>query len=74
MKPRNRVKFPQSVFMRRTRELLVATNTPYIEICKITNISPHWLSLFANDQIPDPSVNRVEVLYNYLNGAPLVIG
>lgn len=74
MKPRNRVTFPQGTLMRRTRELLVQTNTPYIEICKTTNISPHWLSLFANDQIPDPSVNRVEVLYTYLTGAPLVIG
>lgn len=74
MTKRNRIKHPQGVLMRRTRELLNEAKTPYIEIYRDTGIQPSWLTLFAADRIPDPSVNTVERLYTHLNGGPLVIG
>lgn len=64
-------KHPESVLMRRTRDLLKATTKTQLDIFGDTGISPNWLTLFGTGRIPDPSVNRVEVLYNYLNGRPL---
>jgi len=70
----SRLCHPQSVLMRRTQELLREATISYREIDKATGISPNWLSLFVNNEVPDPSINRVEALYTYLNGSPLVIG
>lgn len=74
MAGKSRLNHPKSLFMQRTQELLKESSVSYLEIYKATNISPNWLSLFVNDVIPDPSVNRVEALYTFLSGGPLVIG
>lgn len=59
--------------MRRTLELLAATSKTQLEIYKHTDIAPNWVYMFVNGQIPDPSVNRIEVLYNYLSETPLEV-
>lgn len=74
MAKESRLQHPPSVLMKRTQELLREGKVSYRDIDKALNISPNWLSLFANDEVPDPSVNRVECLYTYLSGNPLVIG
>lgn len=63
---RPRVSHAEGELSQRTRTLLRETAVPYLEIFKATNISPNWLSLFVNGKIPDPGVNRVECLYNFL--------
>lgn len=68
------IQHPRSVLMTRTQELLRATSMSYREIDRALNMSPNWLSRFANGEVRDPSVNRVECLYTYLSGAPLTIG
>lgn len=69
-----RVDHPKSLLLERTKELLCTTDKSYYEIFMATGISPHWLSFFKNNKHLDPSVNRVECLYTYLSGTPLVIG
>ena len=72
-KTRNRVVQPQGRLTTRTRELLNASDLPYISIYKETLIQPAWLTTFANGRIPDPSVNTIEALYNFLSDKPLIV-
>ena len=37
-----------------------------------STISFYWLRKFKYGEIPDPSVNRVEELYTYLTGKPVL--
>lgn len=59
--------------MQRTLDLLETNTITHLEIYKATDISPNWLWQFATGCISDPSVNRIEVLYNFLNGTPLEV-
>lgn len=38
----------------------------YLELHKATGLNPEWLMKFKQGKIPDPSVNKVETLYNFL--------
>lgn len=40
-------------------------------IAEATELPEAWLKVFAQGRIYDPSVNRVETLYNYLSEKPL---
>lgn len=40
-------------------------------IAEATGLPEAWLKVFAQGRIQDPSVNRVETLYNYLSEKPL---
>lgn len=55
----------------RTRDMLNACPEDYLTINKATGCSPWWLSNFKRGLLPDPSVNRVQKLYEYLSGQPL---
>lgn len=46
-------------------------NTTYKDVAEATGLPEPWLKKFAANEIKDPSVNRVETLYNYLTGTPL---
>lgn len=46
-------------------------NVTLKDIATGADVPEAWLKVFAAGRIADPSVNRVEVLYNYLNGKPL---
>lgn len=37
------------------------------------NLSKQWLSSFAQGDIPDPSVNKIQKLYQYLTNSPLKV-
>lgn len=71
--PSKQQKHAESALMRRTRELLRTTAKTQLDIFGDTGISPNWLTLFGTGRILNPSVNRVEALYNYLRGAPLEV-
>ena len=73
MQKRNRVKHPQGLLITRTRELLNESRLYYSEIHEATQIQPAWLTAFATSRIADPSVNTIEVLYNFLSDKPLVV-
>ena len=59
----------------RDRALELLANRPrdmtLKHIADTTGLPEAWLKLFARDKIADPSVNRVETLYNYLSEKPL---
>lgn len=50
--------------MIKTRELL--QDKDLFAIYADTKLSPYWLRKFAKGELKNPSVNRVEFLYNYL--------
>lgn len=57
----------------RTRELIRASDTPLLTIYKESGISFYWLKKFRDNEIKDPSVNRVQKLYEYLTGKELEV-
>ena len=72
-KSTSRLTHKVGVLHTRTRELLAASTVPRLEIYKATDIPPNWLWAFENGHVPDPSVNRVECLYNFLSSTPLEV-
>lgn len=69
----NRESFPytrgMSNLLERTRELLEAADaTSLAEIAREIGepVRYDWLKRFAAGEIPDPSVNRVQALHDYL--------
>jgi hypothetical protein len=55
----------------KTRELLANTSETYLDIYSATGLTPTWLSLVANDKLKDPSVNKIQKLYEHLSGKEL---
>lgn len=55
-----------------TRELLRKTQRPYLDIYSDTGLSPNWLSQMLHGRIKEPSVNKVQKLYEYLSGKSLL--
>lgn len=55
----------------RTRELLKSYPGTYFSIYDGTGIQPTWLSALATGRIKNPSVNKVQRLYEFLRGQPL---
>jgi transcriptional regulator with XRE-family HTH domain len=60
------------LLMKRTRKLLAEHDKTYPEIAAETGISIYWLLKFGSGNVRNPSVNRVEHLYEYLSGERLV--
>lgn len=56
----------------RTRILLQSCEHSYLTIYKATGLNPNWLSLLARGEIADPSVNKVQALYEHLTNAKLI--
>lgn len=65
-------KSPGSLYSR-TLELLHASGKSLPLIYKETDIPFYWLRKFSSGTIPDPSVNRVQRLYEYLVGKKLEV-
>lgn len=65
-------KSPGSLYAR-TLELLHSCGKTLPLIYKETDIPFYWLRKFSSGTIPDPSVNRVQRLYEYLSGKKLEV-
>jgi hypothetical protein len=63
----------EGTLLARTRELLQRTEDSYLSIYDATGLNPNWLSLLCAGKIRDPSVNKVQKLYEHLkkNTLPL---
>lgn len=60
----------QSVpLLTKTRELLAATEKPLYVIATESQLGYEWLRKFKADQIPEPGVNKVQRLHDYLVGS-----
>lgn len=59
----------------RTQQLLrERPRTTTLEmIADATGLSARWIQDFGNDRSPDPGVCKVETLYTYLTGGPLLL-
>ncbi len=57
----------------RTRELLLSCEQSYLTIYMSTGLKPNWLSKLARGRLPDPSVNKVQKLYEHLTAKPLEV-
>ncbi len=42
------------------------------EVHRVTKLPYYWLKKFANGEFKNPSVNRIEALYNHLTGTILL--
>ena len=63
----------QGSLLLQTRALLQTCNMRYLDIYRATGLSPNWLTGIATGKITNPSVNRVQALYEYLKGDKLEI-
>jgi len=57
--------------MQTTRRLVKQDPRTYLQLYEETGISPYWIERFANGAFKNPSVNRVQRLYEALTGKPL---
>lgn len=56
-----------------TRKLLWNAPVPMMRIGKQLAIPYQWLVKFRNGDIPDPSVNRIQLIYETLTGRELEV-
>lgn len=65
-----------SILLSRTLHLVRnrSVTATYDVIAEDTGLKAHWVKAFANGRMRDPSVVKVETLYNYLNKSPLTLG
>lgn len=59
--------------LEKTRTLLNTTDQTYLSIYGATGLTPNWLSMLGSGKIPDPSVNKVQKLYEHLTETELAI-
>ena len=55
----------------RTLKLLSESDIPLTQVSADTGVNYFWLRSFRYGQIKDPSVNRVQAVFEYLTGRPL---
>lgn len=60
----------------RTLSLLQSRNrdNDYRNIAALTGLKPTWVASFAQGRIKEPSVDKVETLYQHLSGKQLDLG
>lgn len=56
----------QSKLLGKTVALLKATTVPYTKIASDMGFNIRWVHMVKDGDIKDPSVNRIEALYEYL--------
>lgn len=62
---------PESSLLAKTRELLKSTHHSYLDIYKATGLTPFWLTGVSTGKTCNPSVNRIQHLYEFLAGKKL---
>lgn len=64
---------PKGSLHTKTLDLLKESGIPLQEIYRDTHLPYYWLKKFSSGEIRDPSVNRVQRLYEYLANKTLVV-
>lgn len=49
-----------------TVRLVRSSDRPLSEICKAARVTPRWFYMVESGEIADPSIVRIQRLYNYL--------
>ena len=60
-----------SSLMAKTKELLDKDERSLLDLHKECQISYYWLRKFKSGVLIDPSVNKVQALYEFLSGTAL---
>jgi len=55
-----------------TRALIRSSDKSILDIHKATDLPFYWLAKFKSGQFENPSVNRTQILYEYLTGSKLI--
>ena len=63
----------EGTLLQRTRDLITDSDKTHMQICIATGLQVNWISGIATGRIKDPSVNRIQKLYEYLAGSKLAI-
>lgn len=63
----------EATLLKRTRTLITESGKTHMQICIATGLQINWISGVATGRIKDPSVNRIQKLYEYLAGKKLAI-
>lgn len=66
--------FPSTI-RDKTLELIQnrSTKLELKDIAAATGLKKSWLSAFANGQIPDPAIGKVQTLYEYLTNTKIPV-
>jgi hypothetical protein len=62
-----------STLYEQTLELLIASDLTLTEIAINADVPYDWLVSIRYDRVKNPSVNRVQQLYEFLSGKPLTV-
>lgn len=67
--------FMQTKLRDKTLELLIKSSEriKLVSIANDTGLEVRWLNLFKKGEIREPSVNKIETLYEHLSGKKLKI-
>lgn len=63
----------ECALLRRTRELLEASDKTSLEIYRATGLKPSWIDLVRKGETRNPSVNRICHLYEHLTQTKLTV-
>ena len=56
----------QAPLFEKTLDLLRKCDMPLPELAQKSNLGYEWLKKLRNDEIPDPGVNRIQRLHDFL--------
>lgn len=62
-----------STLYEQTLELLIASKLTIQDIATQADLPYDWLVSIRYDRVKNPSVNRVQKLYEFLSGKPLTV-
>ena len=62
---------PQSLYIS-TRQMIKDDKRPLNMLAQATNIPFYWLKKFSAGEIPNPAVNRVQYLFEFLSKSKLL--
>ena len=52
--------------LEKTIKLLNSSEKSPAAIAKETGLKPRWMYMVSRNELADPSVNKIELIYNYL--------
>jgi hypothetical protein len=73
MSPQQAPADAEGTLLARVRDLLAATQKTNLDIYRDTGLQPSWLDTVRRGTTRNPSVNRIQHLYEYLSGKKLAI-
>lgn len=61
----------EATLLQAVRNMLNSTRKTHLDIYRETGLKPWWIQQVANGKCRNPSVNKIQSLYENLTGKPL---